>query len=104
MNTYMEISCEQIADAAEFINTPETAAAFFRSAMFSKDVDFVVRAMHVLARSKGMADVLAWAGLPHEYLSRALKAEGLLLMQVLDHLSRCLTARLEEPIDSGLAA
>lgn len=104
MNTYAQTSGGQIASAAEFISTPETAAAFFKSALATADVDFVLRAMHVLAHSKGMTDALAWAGLPLDYLSRALEAEGRLLMQALDNLTRCLTARLDEPRALELAA
>lgn len=93
----MQTSDAQIASAAEFITTPETAAAFFKSALVTADVEFVLDAMHVLARSKGMADALAWAGLPRDYLSRALEAEGRLLQQALGKLTRCLTVRLDEP-------
>lgn len=98
MKIYEQTSGEQIAGAAEFISTPETAAAFFKSALATADVDFVLRAMHVLAHSEGMADALAWAGLPRDYLSRALAAEGRLLMQALRDVTRCLGARLVEPI------
>lgn len=93
--------CGRTASAADHIGTPETAAAFFKLAIATGDMDFVLRSLHVLANSKGMVDALAWAGLPTDYLRRALEAEGRLLMDALRDVSKCLTAPLDEPVVSG---
>ena len=90
----------RLTSPADHIATPETAAAFFKLAMATGDMDFVLRSLHVLAHSRGMADALAWAGLPCDYLRRALEAEGRLLMHALSEVSKCLTARLDEPVVS----
>ena len=97
MKTYVQTSVGQITGATEFISTPETAAAFFKSALATTDAEFVLDAMRVLAHSRGMADALAWAGLPRDYLSGALEADGRSLLEALGKLTRCLTARLDEP-------
>jgi DNA-binding phage protein len=100
MEAEVDTSSGRIASVAEHIGTPETAATFFKLAIATGDMDFVFRALHILAHSRGMADALAWAGLPCDYLRRALEAEGRLLMHALSEVSKCLTARLDEPVVS----
>lgn len=93
----MQASSERITSVAELIGTPETAAAFFKLAIATGDTEFVLRSMHVLAHSKGMADALAWAGLSCDYLRRALDKEGQSLMHALRDVTQCLSARLDVP-------
>jgi DNA-binding phage protein len=90
------VSVGRIADAADFIRTPERAAAFFKLAVEARDLRFFLRAIEVLAKSKGMADALAWAGLPHD-LPRRAAAEGPSGLQFMSELARCLGARLDVP-------
>ena len=96
----IEVSGGRLVSPAEHIGTPETAATFFKLAMATGDMDFVLRALSVLAHSKGMVDALAWAGLPYDHLDRALRAEGRLLMDALRDVSKCLSTRLDEPMVS----
>ena len=91
------MSVGRIAYAADFIHTPERAAAFFKLAVEARDLRFFLRAIEVLAKSKGMADALAWAGLPHDLPRRAAAAEGPSSLQFMSELARCLGARLDVP-------
>jgi DNA-binding phage protein len=87
----------RVADAAEFIRTPESAAVFFRLAVEARDFGFLLRALEVLANSKGMADALAWAGLPPDLPRQVIQSQGLSSLQFMTDLARCLSARLDMP-------
>jgi DNA-binding phage protein len=91
------VSVGRIAGAAEFIRTPESAAVFFKLALETKDFGFLLRALEVLAHSKGMADALAWAGLPSDLPRRVAETDGPPRQQSLGDLARCLGARLDVP-------
>jgi DNA-binding phage protein len=84
--------------AAEFIRTPESAGKFFKLAVDTGDFNFIIRALDVLANSQGMADALAWAGLPGDLPRRAIGPDGRPRMQFLADLARCLGARLDVPV------
>jgi DNA-binding phage protein len=87
----------RVADAAEFIRTPESAAVFFKLAVEDRDFGFLLRALEVLANSKGMADALAWAGLPSDLPRQVTQSHGLSSLQFMSELARCLSARLDAP-------
>lgn len=91
------LSMERVTRVAEFIRTPESAAVFFKLAVETSDFNFVLRALDVLASSQGMADALAWAGLPGDLPRRVVESDGRPRMQFLADLARCLGARLDVP-------
>ncbi|CAN5171062.1 hypothetical protein BH10PSE3_BH10PSE3_09310 [soil metagenome] len=98
MESHTNTSCSEPDTPAEQIGTPEAAATILHLAMATGDRDVVLRSLGVLALSKGMADALAWAGLPYDYLHRVLEADGRHFIKALRALSNCLTASLLEPM------
>jgi probable addiction module antidote protein len=63
-------------DAAEFLTTPGKVAAYIEAAMEENDPTFFAYALGVVARSKGMAQVAAEAGVTREALYKALSRDG----------------------------
>lgn len=63
-------------DAAKYIETAEDAAVFLADALESGDAGFVQHVLGLIARSKGMSEVAAKAGLGRESLYKALKEDA----------------------------
>lgn len=63
-------------DAAEYINTPESAAAILEDALETGNASYVAHVLGILARSKGMKAVAEKAGLGRESLYKGLKEGG----------------------------
>lgn len=97
METNVQTPGGRLLNAAELISTPETAAAIFRLAVAANDFEVLLRSLRVLSQSKGMADALAWSGMPCDLPRRALESQGLPRAQALIEVTRCLGARLDTP-------
>ncbi len=64
-------------DVDEHLRTPEEMAAYFEACMDEADGDaaFIAKALGVIARAKGMAQVARDAGLSRESLYKALSGD-----------------------------
>ena len=63
-------------DPAEYLDSDEAIAAYMTEALETGDPRFVVDALGVIARARGMTEVAREAGVSRESLYRALSAEG----------------------------
>jgi probable addiction module antidote protein len=63
-------------DSAEFLDTPESIAAYLEAAFEDGDPTVITHAMGVVARAKGMTQLAKEAGVTREALHKALSAEG----------------------------
>ena len=63
-------------DAAEYLDSPETIAAYLSEAFQTNDPSYITEAIGTVARARGMTTVAKDAGLSREHLYRALSSEG----------------------------
>jgi probable addiction module antidote protein len=63
-------------DAAEYLDSPETIAAYLSEAFETNDPAFITDAIGTVARARGMTSVANEAGLSRENLYKALSSEG----------------------------
>ena len=63
-------------DAAEFLDDPETIAAYLTEALRTGDTDYILQAIGTVARAEGMTSIAQTAGLNRESLYRALDTGG----------------------------
>ncbi|HLJ00010.1 MAG TPA: addiction module antidote protein [Bradyrhizobium sp.] len=63
-------------DAAEFLDSPEMAAAYITEAFESDDPSAIAMAIGAVARSHGMAAIAEKSGLSRENLYRALGGDA----------------------------
>jgi len=63
-------------DAAEYIDSEETIAAFLSDALESGDAAYINRAFGDVARAKGMTAISKESGVKREALYRALSEQG----------------------------
>ena len=63
-------------DAAEYLTTPEMQADFLTDALESGDAGYIVHAIGIIARARGMAAVAKGAGVTREALYRSLSEDG----------------------------
>ncbi len=63
-------------DAAEFLDTPESIAAFLEDALESGDTSVFQEALQIAARARGMTEVAKAAGVGRESLYKALRADA----------------------------
>lgn len=63
-------------DPAEYLDDPESIAAYMTEALETGDPAFVADALGVIARARGMTEVAREAGVSRESLYRALSADG----------------------------
>jgi probable addiction module antidote protein len=77
-------------DAAEFIETKEDALAYLEVVIAENDVQFLLKAIGNVARSKGMAEIARELNLNREGLYQSLSREGnpsfTTVVKVLDNL------------------
>lgn len=89
-------------DAADYLDSPETIAAYLNEAFATNDSAFISLAIGDVARAKGMTVVAAEAGLARESLYKSLngttKPEFDTVRRVLDSLNVRLVA---EPKDDA---
>jgi probable addiction module antidote protein len=62
-------------DAAEYLDSPETMAAFLTAVLGTDDPAHIVRAIGTAAPARGMTDVAREAGVSRENLYRSLNGE-----------------------------
>ncbi len=60
-------------DPAEWLTTTDAFAVFMNEALATEDVDYLVHAIDVLIRAKGITQVAKQTGLSHGRLSRAFR-------------------------------
>jgi probable addiction module antidote protein len=63
-------------DPAEYLGDNESVAAYMNEALGSEDPAFIVDALGVVARARGMSEVARQAGISRASLYRALSASG----------------------------
>ncbi len=63
-------------DPAEYLDSDAAIAAYMTEALETDDPSFVVDALGVVARARGMTEVAREAGVSRESLYRALSTEG----------------------------
>ena len=63
-------------DAAKYLDTAESQAELVTDALESGDAKYLVHALGVVARAKGMSKVAKDTGITREGLYKALSAEG----------------------------
>lgn len=63
-------------DPAEFLDTPETVAAYLENAFAGSNAAEIADAIGVVARARGMSELAKTTGLSRESLYRALSREG----------------------------
>ncbi len=63
-------------DSAEFLDTPESIAAYLEAAFEDGDPTVITHAMGVVGRANGMTQLAKEAGVTREALHKALSAEG----------------------------
>lgn len=63
-------------DAAEYLDTPESVAAFIEDALESDDMDVVQEALEIAARARGMTAVAEDAQLTRASLYKALRKDA----------------------------
>jgi len=62
--------------ADEYLDNPETIAAYLNDAFETGDDDFIAKAIGTVARARGMTDIAREAGLDRVNLYRALSGDG----------------------------
>lgn len=63
-------------DSAEFLETDEAVAAYLEEAFETGDAAFIVKALGVVARARGMSDLAQRSGMSRTSLYKALNGEG----------------------------
>jgi probable addiction module antidote protein len=63
-------------DAADYLDSPQTIAAYLSEAFATGEDDLIARALGTVARVKGMKAVAEEAGVSRENLYRSLSAGG----------------------------
>jgi probable addiction module antidote protein len=63
-------------DAAEYLDSPETIAAYLTEAFETNDPSFISLAIGTVAKAKGMAQVAGEAGLSRESLYKSLNGQA----------------------------
>jgi probable addiction module antidote protein len=63
-------------DPAEVLTSDETIAAFMVDAFESEDVDYIVYALGIVARAKGMSQIANDTGLSRDQLYRSFSENG----------------------------
>jgi probable addiction module antidote protein len=63
-------------DPAESLTTPEAIEYFIRDAMEDDDASYIVHALGIAARAKGMTKIASDTGLAREALYRSFSEEG----------------------------
>lgn len=63
-------------DPAEALDTPEAIAVFMADAFETGDASYIAKAMGVVAKARGMADLARETGLARQQLYKSLSDEG----------------------------
>lgn len=71
-----ERKAEEIGSRAEDLSSDETVATFMAAAFETNDSSYIARALGVVARAKGMAQIAGQTGLSREQLYRSFSENG----------------------------
>ncbi len=82
-------------DAVEYLTTLNKVIAFLEAAIEENDPAFLAHCLGVVARSKGMAQVAAEAGVTREALYKALSRDGDPKLSTLFGVLKALGLRME---------
>jgi len=63
-------------DAAKYLDSDETIAAYITEALLTNDLDMVTHAIGVAAKARGMTRIAEESGLSRESLYKALSGDG----------------------------
>ncbi len=92
-------------DAADYLDSPETIAAYLTDAFETNDPAFISLAIGTVARVKGMAQVAGEAGLSRESLYKSLNGQSKPEFDTVRKVLVALGVKLvAEPIDDPKAA
>ncbi len=91
-------------DSAEYIDSPEAAAAFLEAALEDGDPQLITATLGDIARSKGMAIIAEQTGLAREALYKSLSADGNPRLTTLLGVLRAMGLRLSVTVDEHQAA
>ncbi len=81
-------------DAANYLETPEDIAAFLEAAAEEDDPAFLMRALGIAARSRGMVKLARDSGISREGLYKALGEDGNPTLSTLMAVAKALDLRL----------
>lgn len=91
-------------DSADYIDTPEAAAAFLEAALEDGDPQIIASTLGDIARSKGMALIAERTGLAREALYKSLSADGNPRLTTLVSVLKAMGLRLSISVDENAAA
>jgi len=87
-------------DSAEYIDSPETAAAYLEAALEDGDAQIIAATLGDIARSRGMAMIAERTGLAREALYKSLSADGNPRLTTLLNVLKALGLRLAVTADT----
>ena len=91
-------------DSADYIGSPEAAAAFLEAALEDGDPQIIAAALGDIARSKGVAMIAEQTGLAREALYKSLSADGNPRLTTLLGVLKAMGLRLSVTVDEHAAA
>lgn len=91
-------------DSADYIDTPEAAAAFLEAALEDGDAQIIAATLGDIARSRGMAMIAERTGLAREALHKSLSADGNPRLTTLLGVLKAMGLRLSVVVDAHEAA
>ena len=91
-------------DSADYIDTPEAAAAYLEAALEDGDPQIIASTLGDIARSKGMAMIADKTGLAREALYKSLSADGNPRLTTLVSVLKAMGLRLSITVDEHAAA
>lgn len=91
-------------DSADYIDTPEAAAAYLEAALEDGDPQIIASTLGDIARSKGMAMIADKTGLAREALYKSLSADGNPRLTTLVSVLKAMGLRLSIIVDEHAAA
>lgn len=91
-------------DSAEYIDSPEAAAAYLDAALEDGDPQIIAATLGDIARSQGMAIIAEKSGLAREALYKSLSADGNPRLTTLIGVLKAMGLRLSITVDDHAAA
>lgn len=91
-------------DSADYIDTPEAAAAYLEAALEDGDPQIIAATLGDIARSQGMAIIADKTGLAREALYKSLSADGNPRLTTLVSVLKAMGLRLSITVDEHAAA
>ncbi|MBI1251325.1 MAG: putative addiction module antidote protein [Alphaproteobacteria bacterium] len=88
-------------DSAEYIDTPEAAAAYLEAALEDGDARIITATLGDIARSKGMAMIAERTGLSREALYKSLSKDGNPRLTTLVDVLKAMGLKLSVAVDDA---